>query len=347
MSINAPQIAQAVEPWFARNARDLPWRQNRDPYRVWLAEIMLQQTQAVTVIDYYHRFLSKFPTLKDLAQASEDDVLALWSGLGYYSRGRNLHKAARYLLSEYDGIFPNDWKSLQNLPGVGSYTAGAICAFAFNKAAPVVDGNVSRVLSRLFTDPTPTNDPKQKTHFEALSQAIVDQSQSPRLCQEGLMELGATLCRPKNPNCDFCPLNQLCAARKQSVQESFPIKLRPRRKTDLHIVCVVPHNETHIWLQKNTKSQLFGGLYTPLNRQVDDPKKALSVAKKLAFGAKIELLKTTDPIVIHRTLTHKQLFLYGFSASIKESPKIGLKVSKSELNSVGISTALRILLAQL
>ncbi|MEI6806963.1 MAG: hypothetical protein WCK49_10765 [Myxococcaceae bacterium] len=152
-----------LEPWFLKTQRDLPWRIDRSPYRVWLSEIMLQQTQVATVIDYYERFTAKFPTVEALANAPEDEILALWSGLGYYSRARNLHKTAKIIASEHAGIFPDDHEALQKLPGIGSYTAGAILGFAFQKAAPVVDGNIMRVLSRLL------NDFGDKKHFETIS----------------------------------------------------------------------------------------------------------------------------------------------------------------------------------
>jgi len=204
-------ICDVVEPWFRANKRDLPWRKNKTPYRVWLSEIMLQQTQVQVVTEYYQRFIATFPTILDLSKAKEQDVLSLWSGLGYYSRGRNLHKCAKQIVDRYKGQFPDQFDELIQLPGIGSYTAGAISAFAFDKPAPVVDGNIARVLARLLNDPTPVNTPKGKKHFEAISANMVSFSNSPGDLQEGLMEIGAVICKRSAPRCNICPIKTHCA----------------------------------------------------------------------------------------------------------------------------------------
>ncbi len=212
----------ALVAWFEENQRDLPWRRTYDPYHVWISEVMLQQTQVETVLPYYARFLKEFPTLEALAIADEPKVLGLWAGLGYYSRARNLMAAAREIAARHGGRVPSDYDALIALPGVGRYMAGAILSIAFNKPYPIVDGNVRRVLSRIFgwTDENP------KALWEAATRLA--QSAEPRLVNQALMELGATVCSFKSPRCMVCPLQGECVAFKTGMQDRIPpAKKRP------------------------------------------------------------------------------------------------------------------------
>ncbi|HNT78485.1 MAG TPA: A/G-specific adenine glycosylase, partial [Anaerolineae bacterium] len=202
--------------WFAAHARDLPWRHERTPYRVWVAEVMLQQTQVETVRDYYRRFMARFPTVEALAAAELEDVLKVWEGLGYYSRARALHRAAQVVLHDYGGQLPSEAAALRKLPGIGAYTAGAIASIAFGIPAPAVDGNVRRVLSRVLALPAPA-----PAELEEAVRILMPEA-APGPFTEALMELGATLCRPAAPQCEACPWCGWCRAYRMGDPTQFP-----------------------------------------------------------------------------------------------------------------------------
>ncbi len=222
-------FAARLLAWYAKHKRDLPWRRDtHDPYRVWISEIMLQQTQVATVIPYYKRFLARFPNVRALANAKLDDVLKAWEGAGYYARARNLHLAAREIVARFGGQLPSTVDELLTLPGIGRYTAGAIASIAFKRDAPVVDGNVTRVLCRCFNiqhDPKSAATQKELWH---LAEILL-----PRGCaadfNQGLMELGATICTPRNPQCNVCPINRACVARRLGRQDKLPAKSQKKK----------------------------------------------------------------------------------------------------------------------
>lgn len=230
-SQDQPFLSDYLLQWYDKQGRDLPWRLKGgikpDPYHVWLSEIMLQQTTVATVKNYFHKFLKRWPTLEDLAKAKEEDVLHEWQGLGYYSRARNLLRCARYVWEELGGCFPSQEEALLKLPGIGAYTSAAISAIAFDQPSTIVDGNVIRVVSRLFgvTDPFPQN---QKIIRE-LAQALTPQERAGDYAQ-AIMDLGATLCAPQNPSCDQCPWQFSCTALKQGRPEDFPFRLSKEKK---------------------------------------------------------------------------------------------------------------------
>ena len=234
--------------WYRSHARDLPWRRTRDPYRVWLSEIMLQQTRVETVQDYYHRFTEAFPGIEDLAAASEDRVLKLWEGLGYYSRARNLLKAARWVVRESGGSFPEDAGSLQALPGVGRYTAGAIASIAFGERTPVLDGNVKRVLARLFAVRESIDTAAAEKRLWALADTLVS-ARAPGDSNQALMELGARICTPRRPGCEVCPAEGFCEARASGLTGILPV--RKARKP-------VPHHPIVAAAMKKNGRYLFG-----------------------------------------------------------------------------------------
>ena len=262
-----PKIAPPLRRWFLKNQRDLPWRKSRDPYRVWISEIMLQQTQVSTVIDYYNRFLAKFPEVESLARAPEEVVLELWAGLGYYSRGRNLHRAAQMIVREFQGQFPENPETLRSLPGVGEYTAAAVGSIAFGHEVAAVDGNVERVLSRIVAIPGDLKKGAGRTQVRETAQAALDRS-DPGIHNQAMMELGALVCRPKSPRCGECPVQSLCAAYARDEIDRFPQPKARRALEAQHWIAVIV--ETHgkpLLFPTGSESELLPGHWgVPLER---------------------------------------------------------------------------------
>ena len=246
--------------WYARHQRDLPWRGAGDPYHVWVSEIMLQQTQVETVIPYYRRWLARFPTVQALAEAPLQDVLALWEGLGYYSRARNLHRAAQVVADELGGALPRTTLELRALPGIGRYTAGAIASIAFGADAAVLDGNVKRVLARVFDFREDVRSPSGVKKLWALAESLVPPGRAGDYNQ-ALMDLGATLCTPRAPNCAACPVRALCAARRLGVQLLRPVAApRPARPLRVYAAGVV-RKPGRVLIVQRPASALLGGLW--------------------------------------------------------------------------------------
>jgi len=254
----APSLRKSLLRWFREEARDLPWRKTGDPYRIWLSEVLLQQTRVDQGLPYYNRFLEALPTLEALADAPEDQVLKLWEGLGYYTRARNLHKAARQVMDQYGGKLPEQAELLQLLPGVGKYTAGAISSIAFGERAPVVDGNVKRVLSRLFDIAQSIDDTAVDKKLWAMADALVPES-DPGDFNQAMMELGARICTPKKPDCGSCPVATDCEAYRRGVQEKRPV--RRAKKTVPHkeiVVAVIEKDGRYLLGKRGTEGMLAG-----------------------------------------------------------------------------------------
>ena len=225
--------------WYQQNSRDLPWRSTKDPYKIWLSEIMLQQTRVAQGTPYYIKFIKAFPTVQDMALASEEEILKLWQGLGYYSRARNLHTASKMVVENYNGIFPNNYKELLKLKGVGDYTASAVASICFNERQAVVDGNVYRVLARYFGVDIPINSTEGIKYFKSLAEELLHKS-NVRDYNQGIMEFGALQCAPKNPNCLQCPLNDSCVALKEGKTGVLPIKLKKTKVRNRYFNYLVP-----------------------------------------------------------------------------------------------------------
>ena len=241
-----------IQQWYSENKRDLPWRHDNDPYRVWLSEIILQQTRVAYGESYYNLFATNFPNVHQLAAASEDKVLKLWQGLGYYNRARNLHKTAILVANDMDGIFPTTYKDLLALPGVGPYTAAAISSICYHEPHAVVDGNVFRVLSRFFGIKTPIDQHQSKKQFETLANDLLDSNQ-PGNYNQAIMEFGAIQCKPKSPNCHQCILNQSCVARQTDKVNEYPYKeknIKIKKRYFNYIVPLLPNNKTAIIQRK-------------------------------------------------------------------------------------------------
>jgi A/G-specific adenine glycosylase len=255
-----PEARRELRAWYRRVSRPLPWRESHDPYRVWISEIMLQQTTVAAVVPYFHRFLERFPTVADLAAADEADVLKLWEGLGYYSRARNLRRAAQVIVAEHRGEFPETVEGLQSLPGIGRYTAGAIVSFAHNRPAPIVEANTLRLYSRLLgleNDPRSAAGQKLLWDFAGLWPA----GKNPGEVNQALMELGATLCTPQSPSCEECPLAAVCQARRLGRQAEIPPPARRPEITDLAEVAVVVQQGEQYLLMQRLPGERWAGLW--------------------------------------------------------------------------------------
>ncbi len=250
---------QALLAWFSTQQRDLPWRRTRDPYAIWISEIMLQQTRVAAVIPYYQRFMARFPDFRALAAAPEEEVLAHWAGLGYYYRARNLQKAAQNMREA--GGFPNVHALIRELPGIGDYTAAAVSSISFDLPHAVIDGNVLRVLSRIFADPADIGSLAGKRHFSGLADTLLDKTQ-PGAFNQAIMELGALVCLPKNPQCLVCPASQWCRARNAATQGSFPVKIARRKSVPEHrkLFWVEQGNRILAW-QRPSTSRLMPGFW--------------------------------------------------------------------------------------
>jgi A/G-specific adenine glycosylase len=254
------KYATLLIDWYKINQRDLPWRNTDNPYLIWLSEIILQQTRVQQGLPYYYKFANQYPTLQNLANASQDEVLALWQGLGYYSRGRNLLKAAQQILNEYNGEFPNNFKELKKIIGIGDYTAAAIASFAFKEKIAVVDGNVNRVLSRLFGIHTPIDTPEGKKVFFELAQAFLHPTQH-STANQAIMEFGALQCTPKNPNCSVCPFLSICEAYHQNTITILPLKAKKMIKKDRYIVFWINEKNGKIEVIKRDENDIWAGMY--------------------------------------------------------------------------------------
>ncbi len=247
--------------WYKQNKRDLPWRNTTNPYHIWLSEIILQQTRVNQGLSYYYKFIEHFPTVNDLANASEQQVLKLWQGLGYYSRARNLHATAKIITKEYKGVFPDDYTRILSLKGIGEYTAAAIASFAYQLPYPVVDGNVFRVLSRIYGIDTPIDTPAGKKTFYALANELINKKQA-ALHNQAIMEFGALVCTPKNPNCESCIFNNSCTALANKQIDLLPIKSKKIKQTNRYfnyLIINTDNSETFIAERKN--SDIWKGLY--------------------------------------------------------------------------------------
>ena len=311
MTASPSSLATAVVQWQASHGRNhLPWQQTRDPYRVWLSEIMLQQTQVTTVLGYYDRFLQRFPDVASLAAGHEDEVLALWSGLGYYSRARNLHKCAQAVVREFGGAFPASSVQLATLPGIGRSTAAAIASFCFGERAAILDANVKRVLTRALAFGDDLSQAKNEKALWALAEALLPtedlHAQMPRYTQ-GLMDLGATVCQPRNPNCLICPLQPQCRAAAQGNPQDYPVKTRKtKRSSQAWWLLVLRDAAGQLWLQRRPSTGIWAGLYAP--PAWEGSSSGLDAAVALfPHGAVQE--RHDLPAVLH-VLTHRDLFLH-------------------------------------
>jgi A/G-specific adenine glycosylase len=252
---------EALIPWYEAHKRELPWRQDKEPYHVWLSEIMLQQTRVEAVKEYYRRFLTTLPTIADLAEAPEEQILKLWEGLGYYNRGRNLQKAAQTICADYAGVFPSEYAQIRSLSGIGDYTAGAIASICFDAPTPAVDGNVLRVYSRLLADDANIDLQTTKKRITRKLQETYPRK-NPGIATQALMELGATVCVPNGaPQCDVCPVAEICQAREQGTWRNLPVRSEKKKRKIVDKTVFILLTEDTVALHKRSASGLLAGMW--------------------------------------------------------------------------------------
>ena len=315
-------MQQKLIKWYEKYHRNLPWRETNDPYCIWLSEIMCQQTQVATVVGYYHRFLEKYPTIHDLALANEDDVYKLWEGLGYYSRAKRLMLCARQVVDQYDGAFPQTYKQMIKLPGIGPYTAGAVLSIAFGVQEPAIDGNVMRVYSRLYNlsvdvgkadarkafDPYVRNDlPQQVSHFN-----------------QGLMELGATLCTPTKPKCESCPVKAHCNARELGIQDNLPFRTPKAKKKHKQMTVAYVTCGSHVLIEKRNIEGLLANLWGfPISETTDHEEMALWLSEIYGLDVKTgEVMAKKKHVFTHLVWDMTLVHFEAESMASPEDPEV-------------------------
>lgn len=316
--------------WYLQNKRDLPWRKTTNPYPIWLSEIMLQQTRVAQGTPYFFSFTEVFPTVFDLANAHEEQILKLWQGLGYYSRARNLHKTAQTVAFEMNGVFPDNYNDLLKLKGIGEYTAAAIASFSYNECVPVVDGNVFRVLSRYFGVKTDIAQASAKKEFAALALELMPKD-NPALFNQAIMEFGALQCVPKNPNCSICPFNDSCYALQNKMVDQLPVKskkLKVRNRYFNYIVAVDDLGNTII--QKRISKGIWHNLYEFPLYETDKVEEFDTVAQQIQqhfFQGNeiVSLLEYNEESIIHK-LSHQHLHIKFWKASLKGVVENGIDI---------------------
>jgi A/G-specific adenine glycosylase len=343
--------------WFAQSQRDLPWRRTRDPYRIWLSEIMLQQTRVAAAIPYYERFLERFPSVVALARAPQEEVLRLWSGLGYYSRARNLQKAAQQIVAIHNGVFPSNPEKALALPGIGAYTAAAILSIAYQKKHAVLDGNVARVIARLNSV---RDDLRANGTWKEL-QASADRllgGKSPGDWNQAMMELGATLCTPRTPQCLLCPVNEFCEARKQGLADVIPVKRTKRSAVEITLASLVlmdPRGKTLLLAPPKPagKSTAADDVHTLVSRMwhfptiAVQPGRAATELKKFAENSLLggrHIRAELFPLKkVRHTVTYRSITIFPFRVEVEKLPRVSMAkaLPLADLSSVAISNLTR------
>ncbi|WP_421752403.1 A/G-specific adenine glycosylase [Croceimicrobium sp.] len=294
--------------WYQKHYRPLPWRKTRNAYSIWLSEIILQQTRVNQGLPYYERFIENYPEVKDLAEAPQTEVLKLWEGLGYYSRARNMHAAAQYIVAEHNAKFPEQYEEIRQLKGVGDYTAGAIASFAYDLPYAVVDGNVQRVLSRLYAEYEAVNSGKGKRRFQALADEFLNR-EDPASHNQALMELGAIVCKPKNPDCSVCPLKDVCQARARGIQQELPVKQKKKYDRKRYLNYWFIQQQSNTWLQQRQEGIWKGLFQFPLYESGQEltNSEALQLLEGLGIQ-RSELEVRRCPLPLHK-LSHQSLLI--------------------------------------
>ena len=331
-SIALKQFRESLLNWFKNYQRDLPWRKNRDPYRIWISEIMLQQTRVAAVIPYYEKFLARFPDIASLATAPQEEVLRLWSGLGYYSRARNLQRAAQQMVAKHDGTFPRQREKLLELAGIGDYTASAILSIAFDDKHAVLDGNVARVVARLEAIRGDLREPKRWRALQSSADRLLAH-ESAGDWNQAMMELGATICLPRSPQCWLCPVARFCEARKLGIAEAIPEKRRKRATVLVQLVSAVllDAKNNSLLLPPPAKSAADDHIPSLVAKLWHFPTVSAPVSNHKALGAllqtelRIKSTKSCNPLLLDKvrhTVTYRAISLAAYLVRVKRLPKI-------------------------
>ncbi len=314
------QFHKTLSTWFQQNRRNLPWRKSNNPYFIWVSEIILQQTRIEQGIPWYFHFLERFPDIKTLAEASEEDVLLVWQGLGYYSRARNLHKAARQIMLQFNGKFPDSFDQIRKLKGVGDYTASAVASISFGLPHAVIDGNVYRVLSRIFGISTPIDTAAGKKEFSQLAASLLDR-EDPGPYNEAIMDFGALQCKPLNPICSDCPFETKCFALKNRQIENLPVKSKKAPQRNRFFNYLFIRYRDGFYLQKRAEKDIWKNLYQfPLiETDLDLDEKEVILSSRF-----LEIFKNRDPVIksvapkITHLLSHQKLFIRFINITLNE-----------------------------
>jgi A/G-specific adenine glycosylase len=325
MAENLQLYSQIMQQWFAGNYRKLPWRETNDPYLIWISETILQQTRISQGLDYYLRFTARFPDVQSLAAADVTEVLRLWQGLGYYSRARNLHFAARQIITDFDGKFPTQYINVRELKGVGKYTAAAICSIAYNQPFAVVDGNVYRVLSRLFNEPAPIDTTKGVKIFADLADRILDKK-APASHNQSIMEFGALQCKPVSPDCKNCVLRAYCRGFEANTITSLPVKEKKTKVSERFFNYLVIKEKEFIFINKRTENDIWRGLYDFPSIEAERLFSKDEIIQNREFNT---LFEDIDSITINypattykHILTHRTIFAQFIEIEITKPSKI-------------------------
>ena len=331
------QFSEKLIYWYSDNYRELPWRNTNNPYYIWLSEIILQQTRVEQGLPYFEKFVRLFPNISDLSNASEDEVLKAWEGLGYYSRARNLHYTAKYIDQELAGVFPNKHDEIIKLKGVGPYTAAAIASFAFKEKVPAIDGNVYRVLSRIFEIDDPIDTNAGKKQFKLISEELISKQQ-PDVYNQAMMELGATICLPKKPNCIQCLFHGNCGSSKQEKWKKRPIKSKKLVKRHRYFDYFVLQYNKHVYIKKRGDKDIWKGLYEFYLIESQTHNLQHSIADTLLNNSEIDLyidaLYSQNEWNYQQDLTHQKLHINLHVVILKDEPKLGnqfIKAKKEQL----------------
>tara|TARA_B100000809_G_scaffold9521_1_gene9039 strand:+ start:29319 stop:30350 length:1032 start_codon:yes stop_codon:yes gene_type:complete len=317
--------------WYNENKRDLPWRKTTDPYQIWLSEIILQQTRVNQGLDYFNKFIKKHPDIHSLAQSSEKDVLNLWQGLGYYSRARNLHFTAKYISNELNGEFPTVYNEILNLKGVGEYTAAAIASFAYKEVYPVVDGNVYRVLSRIFGVEYPIDSTEGKKVFKQLATELID-TKNPDTYNQSIMEFGALQCTPKKPNCEDCTYLLECFAYKNELITELPKKEKKIKKRNRYFNYLVIIDEDSIYLNERKEKDIWQGLFDFPVFETNEPLTSFPLLEK--EFSNIGLILKNQSIEYKHILSHQKIYATFWLVSSNKTKNINSKFLKTTLKEI-------------
>ncbi|MFI5204920.1 MAG: A/G-specific adenine glycosylase [Flavobacteriales bacterium] len=313
------QFSEQIRQWYLLNFRKLPWRETKNPYKIWVSEVILQQTRVNQGLEYYNTFISEFPTVKSLAEAREGQVLKIWQGLGYYSRARNMHKAAKQVMRQHKGKFPMDYDGLIGLPGIGPYTAAAISSFASNEIRAVVDGNVLRVLARYFLIEEPVNSLKGKKIIDRLADELIDKNH-PGDHNQAIMELGALVCTPK-PVCPLCPVSETCQALRKKKTEELPVKIPKATVRNRYIRYYFIHDGQSFLLRKRSGNDIWKGMFDLPSAESEKkikPSQEKEFLKQTFKSARFIKKPVGKPLV--HLLSHRKLYIEFVSVHVRKLP---------------------------